>query len=78
MQQLNYSIYNSIQNKNPIEWEGIGLYRAVRNDKEISGFKRCHIADALAMAKFWSWRSKREEVDEYEAAMHMDRLRSQQ
>ncbi len=30
---LNYYIYNSIKDKNPINWDGIGLYRAVRTEK---------------------------------------------
>jgi hypothetical protein len=30
---LNYYIYNSISDKNPINWDGIGLYRAVRTEK---------------------------------------------
>jgi Xaa-Pro aminopeptidase len=50
----------------------------VRTEKEISGFKRCHVADGIAMAKFWAWRAKQEEVDEYEAATHLDNLRMQQ
>jgi Xaa-Pro aminopeptidase len=50
----------------------------VRVDKEIEGFRRCHRADGVAMAKFWAWRAKREEVDEYEAACYMDNLRHQQ
>ena len=73
---VNYHIYRSISK--PIEWEGIGLYRAVRTAKELDGFRRCHLADAVAMAKFWAWRSELEEVGEYQAAMEMDRLRSEQ
>jgi Xaa-Pro aminopeptidase len=30
------------------------------------------------MAKFWSWRSKLEEVDEYEAALYMNQKRYEQ
>lgn len=56
--QLNYAIYSNI--KEPIAWEGIGLYRAVRTVKEINGFKRCHVVDGIAMAKFWAWRSKQD------------------
>ena len=56
--QLNYSIYSKIET--PIEWGGIGLYRAVRAPKEVDGFRRCHVSDAIAMAKFWTWRSKQE------------------
>lgn len=54
------------------------MYRAVRTDKEINGFRRCHIADGVAMAKFWAWRSKQDKVSEYEAAEHIDNLRKQQ
>jgi Xaa-Pro aminopeptidase len=30
------------------------------------------------MAKFWAWRAKQDEVDEFEAATHLDNLRMQQ
>lgn len=30
------------------------------------------------MAKFWSWRSKKDEIDELEAAHYLDNLRKQQ
>ena len=60
---LNYYIYSSISDKNPINWDGIGLYRAVRTEKQIQGFIRAHIVDGVAMAKFWAWRSKLDEVD---------------
>lgn len=73
--QMNYHIYNQIRNKNPIQWEGIGLYRAVRTDKQIEGFRKCHLLDGIAMAKFWGWRSKLDEVDEYECAQKIDKLR---
>ena len=65
MSGLNYYVYSSIKDKEPITRDGIDLYRAVRTEKEIQGFKRCHIADGFAMAKFWAWRSKQNEVDEY-------------
>ena len=55
---INYYVFSSIKDKDPIEWEGIGLYRAVRTDKEVNGFRRCHHVDGIAMAKFWTWRSK--------------------
>lgn len=74
--QLNYSIHSQI--KTPIEWEGIGLYRVKRTDKEINGFRRCHIADGIAMAKFWAWRSKQDQIGEFEAATYLDNLRKQQ
>jgi Xaa-Pro aminopeptidase len=73
--KLNYYIYNSIKDKEPIEWEGIGLYRAVRTEKEINGFIRCHVADGVAMAQFWAWRSKFDEIDEYDAALYLDKCR---
>ena len=72
---LNLYIFNAIKDKNPISWEGIGLYRAVRTEKEINGFRRCHLVDGVAMAKFWTWRSKLNEVDDFEAAQYMDNLR---
>lgn len=30
------------------------------------------------MAKFWAWRSKQDQVDEYQAATYLDNLRKQQ
>ena len=74
--QLNHHIFSGI--KEPIAWDGIGLYRAVRSDKEINGFRRCHVADAIAMAKFWAWRSKLDSVGEFEAATYLDNLRLKQ
>ena len=44
--------------KNPIDWKGIGLYRAKRNEKEREGFRQAHIRDGVAQVRFWSWRSK--------------------
>lgn len=35
MGSINYYIYSKIKDKNFIEWDGIGLYRAVRTQKEI-------------------------------------------
>lgn len=29
----------------------------------MNGFRRCHLSDAIAMAKFWSWRSKLDTVN---------------
>ena len=75
---INYYIYNSIVSKEPIEWEGIGMYRAVRTEKEMNGFRRCHIVDGVAMAKFWNWRSKQDKIDDYEAAEYLNNLRYKQ
>ncbi len=60
---LNHYLFSSL--KEPIEWNGIGLYRAVRTDKEINGFRNCHVRDAIAQIKFWTWRSKQEKINEY-------------
>jgi Xaa-Pro aminopeptidase len=75
---LNFYIYSAIQDKEPIEWDGIGLYRAVRTEKEIQGFTRSHVVDGVAMSKFWAWRSLQDEVDEYEAAEYINARRFEQ
>lgn len=75
---LNLYVYDMIKDKSPIEWEGIGLYRAVRHQKEIDGFRRCHIVDGVAMVKFWAWRSKLDEVDEWAAAEYINARRHEQ
>lgn len=61
--------------KDPIEWPGIGLLRAVREEKEREGFRQSHIRDGVAMAKFWGWRAEKESVGEYEAAEYINNLR---
>jgi len=33
------------------------------------------VVDGIAMAKFWAWRSKLDEVDEYEAALYVNARR---
>jgi Xaa-Pro aminopeptidase len=63
--QLNYNLYNHLKDLNYIEWEGINLYRAIKTDKEIKGIKRCHLADGIAMAKFWAWRAQQHQITEY-------------
>jgi Xaa-Pro aminopeptidase len=75
---LNYYIFSSIKDKNPIEWDSIGVYRAVRSQMEMDGFRRSHLVDGVAMAKFWAWRSKLDQIDDYEAALYMDKMRAQQ
>ena len=65
MSGLNSYVYSSIKDKEPITWDGIDLYRAVRTEKEIQGCKRCHVAVGVAMGQFWAWRSMQNEVDEY-------------
>ena len=54
------------------------MYRAVRTEKEMNGFRRCHIVDGVAMAKFWNWRSKLDSIDDYEAAEYLNNLRYKQ
>lgn len=73
---LNYHVYRALED--PIEWQGIGEYRAPRDPKEQEGFRQCHIRDGAAMASFWGWRSKQESVGEYQAAMEMDQRRMKQ
>lgn len=54
------------------------MYRAVRTEKQLNGFRRCHLADGIAMAKFWAWRSKLDDIDQFAAATYLDNLRKQQ
>ena len=74
--ELNYLTYSKL--KDPVEWKGIGLYRAKRNQKEQDGFRQAHIRDGVAMARFWGWRSQRQSAGEYEAAMVIDKLRCEE
>ena len=41
----------------------------------MNGFRRCHVSDAVAQVKFWTWRSKQETVTEFDAAEYIDNLR---
>jgi Xaa-Pro aminopeptidase len=72
----NFYIYQSLEN--PIDWDSIGLYRAVRHPKEQEGFRQCHIRDGVAMASFWGWRSKKDSIGEFEAAEEIDNRRFKQ
>lgn len=74
--EVNYLIYSSL--KDPISWDGIGLYRAKRNQKEIESFRTAHIRDGVAQVRFWSWRSKQEKVGEYAAAQMIDKFRQEE
>ena len=56
----------------------IALRKAVKNSVEIAGMREAHLEDGLVMEHFLWWVSRHAgEVNEWEAACELDRLRSQ-
>jgi Xaa-Pro aminopeptidase len=59
----------------------IALFKAVKNEAEIAGFKAAHVRDGVAMVKFLRWLESevpRGEVTEVKAAEKLEELRSRQ
>lgn len=77
--ELNYFLYQKI--KNPAHQNNIiARVKAVKNDREIKGFKESHIRDATAMAIYFSWLEKSlnsgEKLNEWTAVLKLDSLRA--
>ena len=61
--------------RSPVEEE-----KAVKNDTEKEGMKRCHIRDGAALTEYFAWLEdellKGTEIDEVQAANKLERIRS--
>ena len=76
--ELNFSLHQRI--KNPVHKDNvIARIKAVKNPREIRGFRESHIRDAVAMAKYFAWLEAQLHagtgLTEWTAALELDRLR---
>lgn len=54
--------------------------KAIKNDTELEGFRRCHLRDAVALIEYMAWLERvvvkeKRVVDEISAANHLESLR---
>ena len=76
---LNYLLYQKI--KKPVHEDNIiARLKAVKTEREIKGFRDCHIRDATALIKYLSWLETQlktgVELNEWTAALELDRFRA--
>ncbi|KAI6131463.1 peptidase M24, structural domain-containing protein [Pisolithus croceorrhizus] len=59
----------------------VAALKAIKNPIEIEGFRRCHIRDGVALARYFAWLEQRlnsgEKVDEYQGAEQLAKFRSE-
>ncbi|BGP19534.1 hypothetical protein JCM10213v2_007629 [Rhodosporidiobolus nylandii] len=59
----------------------IANLKAVKNDVEVEGFRRCHVRDGVALVRYFSWLEKElkegKEIREYEAGEKLEVFRKQ-
>ncbi|KIK28257.1 hypothetical protein PISMIDRAFT_7740 [Pisolithus microcarpus 441] len=58
----------------------VAALKAIKNSIEIEGFRRCHIRDGVALARYFAWLEQQlnsgEKVDEYQGAKQLAKFRS--
>lgn len=58
----------------------VAALKAIKNPIEIEGFRRCHIRDGVALARYFAWLEQQlnsgEKVDEYQGAKQLAKFRS--
>ena len=78
---LNHHLWSVIGSDMLMEPGPVSLRKAVKNGYEISGMRRCHIEDGVALEKFFYWLEKRlsegGEISEWDASVKLDQLRSE-
>lgn len=83
---INYSVYkrllNSVGESNILLASSpIVPFKAVKNEKEIEGFRKAFLLDGIAMEKFLFWLENQvasdNDVTEWEASVHLTELRSE-
>lgn len=81
---INYELYNAISHSpQAIESSSspVQLRKAIKNEVEIEGMRKAHLADGIAMEKFLYWLEKSVEADrcinEWDAAVKLGQLRSE-
>ncbi|KAI7907495.1 uncharacterized protein BX663DRAFT_424720 [Cokeromyces recurvatus] len=56
--------------------------KAIKNERELKGMRECHIRDGAALVQFFAWLEKElvsgKEIDEVQAADHLEKLRASQ
>ncbi|CAG9330698.1 unnamed protein product [Blepharisma stoltei] len=77
----NYQLYKAI--KHPEKKESIiAPLKAIKNSREIQGFRESHIRDGVAVCKYLAWLGKELEDgqihNEYEAALRLNQFRSEE
>ena len=80
---VNWWIVNILEKKCELFFKESPITRekAIKNEKEIEGFKACHIRDGVAMVKFLYWLEKIVEIDEVSeitASEKLEQFRSEQ
>jgi Xaa-Pro aminopeptidase len=60
----------------------IGDSKAIKNERELKGMRDCHIRDGAALVQYFAWLEKQllagEQLDEVQAADHLEKLRAAQ
>ena len=80
---VNHWIVNLIQKKCRVFFKEspVVMFKAIKNETELQGFKNCHIRDGVAMVKFLHWLEKsvpEEGVTEITAAEKLESFRAEQ
>lgn len=77
---LNYHLWSVIGCDILMEPSPVRLRKAVKNEYEIAGMRRCHIEDGIAMEQFLYWLEQSlqsgRRITEWEASVKLDRIRS--
>lgn len=78
---VNYHLWANIAGDVVMEESPVGLRKAVKNDFEMDGMRRCHIEDGVAVEKFFYWIEKclaaGREISEWDASVKLDSLRAE-
>lgn len=79
---LNYAVYNKIQGRHSVigKKSPVVLWKALKNETEISGFKKACIQDGVAMTRFFYWLENtmgKREISETEAAEQLTAMRKE-
>jgi Xaa-Pro aminopeptidase len=81
--RTNYHIFNILNDNNEIKRQLSvpALLKSCKNNAELSGMKKAHIADGLALLNFQLWLEEKlgkETVTEYDVAMKLEAFRAEQ
>ena len=78
---VNYHLWTNITDDVLMEESPVRLRKAVKNDFEMEGMRRCHIEDGVVMEKFYWWLEKSlaagREISEWDAAVKLNQLRAE-
>ena len=76
--EINTKLFQLLKGHKHVEIHPVEQMKAVKDEREVRGFKECHIRDGVALCRYLAWLQNslivegRTDIDEYSGALVLE------